>query len=91
MKKYFTILTVIASVLACTPNLAPEYVLESGNGSQSTEETPVPVQSVELNTAALTLEIGETAECVEEENLCCSGQTKIRDPKEIKDLMNIIY
>ena len=36
----------------------------------------------------ITLEIGETAECVEEENLCCSGQTKIRDPKEIKDLMN---
>ena len=61
MKKYFTILTVIASVLACTPNLAPEFVPESGNGSQSTEETPVPVQSVELNTAALTLEIGETA------------------------------
>ena len=36
----------------------------------------------------IALEIGETAECVEEENLCCSGQTKIRDPKEIKDLMN---
>ena len=30
----------------------------------------------------------ETAGCVEDENLCCSGQTKIRDPKEIKDLMN---
>ena len=34
------------------------------------------------------VEIEETASRVEEEMLCCSGQTKIRDPKEIKDLMN---
>lgn len=34
------------------------------------------------------LEVGEPAVLAEDEQHCCTGKQKIRDPKEIKDLMN---